>query len=108
MTYTSEIADHHEPLADTSSLSNLATSALPELSRTQAASRTSAPRNPAVDEIACDSAKVSLAGAMLSQAAAGSDVRFDKVAALRQSIEAGTYAPTPEAVATRLIASLQS
>jgi flagellar biosynthesis anti-sigma factor FlgM len=78
------------------------------LSGTQAASRTAAPRSAAVDEIAGDSAKVSLAGAMLSQAASGSDVRFDKVAALRQSIETGAYAPTPDAVATKLIDSLQT
>jgi flagellar biosynthesis anti-sigma factor FlgM len=101
MTHTSEVAD------STASLSSLATSALPELSRTQAASRTAATSNPAVDEIAGDSAKVSLAGVMLSQASTGSDVRFDKVAALRQSIDAGSYAPTPEAIADRLIVSLQ-
>jgi anti-sigma28 factor (negative regulator of flagellin synthesis) len=103
MTYTSEVADQNS----TSSLSNVATSALPALSRTEATSRTAVPRSTAIDEIAGDSAKVSLAGAMLSQASIGSDVRFDKVAALRQSIESGTYAPTPAAVAARLIDSLQ-
>ena len=68
---------------------------------------TTGPRSAAVDEIAGDSAKVSLAGAMLSQAASGSDVRFDKVAELRQSIEAGTYSVSSQDVATRLIDTLQ-
>jgi anti-sigma28 factor (negative regulator of flagellin synthesis) len=108
MTYTSEVADHNPPLADISSLSNLATSALPALSRTQGASHTAAPRSAEIDEIAGDSAKVSLAGAMLSQATAGSDARFDKIAALRQSIETGVYAPTSQAVAAKLIGSLQT
>jgi anti-sigma28 factor (negative regulator of flagellin synthesis) len=57
--------------------------------------------------IASDSAKVSLAGAMLSQACTGSDVRFDKVAALQQSITAGTYGVASANVAGRLIDSLQ-
>lgn len=104
MTYTSEVADQ----SNTASLANLATSALPVISRTQPASHTFAPRNPAVDEIAGDSAKVSLAGVMLSQASAGSDVRFEKVAALRQSIESGAYAPTAESVAARVIDSLHN
>jgi negative regulator of flagellin synthesis FlgM len=75
-------------------------------SRTQKSGNAGASRSAAVDEIATDSAKVSLAGAMLSQAATGSDVRFDKVAALRESIEAGTYAIHAGDVASRLVDSL--
>ena len=44
---------------------------------------------------------------MLSLASTGSDVRFEKVAAIRQSIESGAYAPTSEAIASRLLDSLQ-
>jgi len=44
---------------------------------------------------------------MLSQASTGSDVRFDKVAALQQSIQAGTYGVTSANVAGKLIESLQ-
>jgi len=44
-----------------------------------------------VGEIADDETQVSLAGMLISQASTGSDVRFEKVAALRRRIEAGTY-----------------
>ena len=44
---------------------------------------------------------------MLSQAATGSDVRFDKVAELRQSIDAGTYNVSSANVAGKLIDALQ-
>ena len=74
--------------------------------RAQKSARTSTSRNAAADEIASDSAKVSLAGAMLSEATTGSDVRFEKVAALRQSIEADTYAIPSADVASRLVDSL--
>jgi negative regulator of flagellin synthesis FlgM len=60
----------------------------------------------AIDEIAGDSAKVSLAGTMLSQASTGSDVRFDKVAALRQSIDAGTYSVSSASVAAKLVEAM--
>jgi flagellar biosynthesis anti-sigma factor FlgM len=74
-------------------------------SRTQTASRTAASTAAAAD-IATDSTKLSLAGAMLSQAATGSDVRFEKVASLRQSIEAGTYNIPSSDVASKLVDTL--
>ena len=77
------------------------------IARTGSATRSAGLRNTAVDEIASDSAKVSLAGTMLYQETQGSDVRFDKVAALRQSIEAGTYGVTSATVAGKLVEALQ-
>lgn len=74
--------------------------------RTQAASQSLASRSAAADAIATDSAKVSLAGAMLSQATTGSDVRFEKVAALRQSIAAGTYSIPSADIASKLVDTL--
>ncbi|HEV2618580.1 MAG TPA: flagellar biosynthesis anti-sigma factor FlgM, partial [Acidobacteriaceae bacterium] len=71
-----------------------------------AAQRNAATSSSAINDIASDSAKVSLAGAMLSQATTGSDVRFEKVAALRQSIEAGTYDVSSSAVASKLVDSM--
>lgn len=81
------------------------TDSVSSTTRTQASSHL-APRSAAAAEIATDSAKVSLAGAMLSEASSGSDVRFDKVAALRQSIDAGTYSVPASDVASRLVDSL--
>jgi negative regulator of flagellin synthesis FlgM len=74
--------------------------------RAQSATQTLASRTAAADDIATDSTKLSLAGAMLSQAATGSDVRFEKVAALRQSIEAGTYTIPSADVASKLVDAL--
>ena len=104
MTYTSGIADNG-PLSNEASISSAG--AIPASARTEAPTRSQASGNSAINEIATDSAKVSLAGAMLSQAATGSDVRFDKVAELRQSIDAGTYNVSSANVAGKLIDALQ-
>ena len=104
MTYTSGIADNGLPSNDASISS---AGAGPASARTEALTRGQTPRSSAIDDIASDSAKVSLAGAMLSQAATGSDVRFDKVAELRQSIDAGTYNVSSANVAGKLIDALQ-
>lgn len=78
-----------------------------------AAARTvAAPLSPwsadsAFAEIAGNTAKVSLAGAMISQATTGSDVRFEKVAALRQAIAAGTYNVSAADLADKLIGTMQ-
>ncbi len=54
-----------------------------------------------------DASKVSLAGALISQASVGSDVRFEKVASLRQSIAAEIYSVPAEDIAEKLMAELR-
>ena len=53
-----------------------------------------------------DAASVSSAGSAVAQAASGSDVRADKVAALQAAIANGTYNVPASAVADKLISSL--
>jgi negative regulator of flagellin synthesis FlgM len=65
------------------------------------------PLNSGAEEIADDSEQVSMAGMLISQASGGSDVRFEKVAALRRKIEAGTYNVTAEDVAEKLMDSMR-
>ena len=65
------------------------------------------PLSSGIEEIADDAELVSLAGMLISQASTGSDVRFEKVAALRQKIEAGTYAVPAENVAQKLMDEMQ-
>jgi negative regulator of flagellin synthesis FlgM len=101
MSYTTGLNPASLPLADDLSQ----TGSVSATNRTQAAANAYGSRS-AVADFATDSAKVSLAGAMLSQAASGSDVRFEKVAALRQSIEAGAYNIPASAVASKLADSL--
>ena len=61
------------------------------------------PLSSGAGEIADDETQVSLAGMLISQASGGSDVRFEKVAALRRRIEAGTYEVAAEDVAEKLM-----
>jgi len=60
-------------------------------------------RNLAAEEIAEDPAKLRLAGRLISWATTGNDVRFEKVAALRQAIEAGTYKVSSADLAEKLM-----
>jgi flagellar biosynthesis anti-sigma factor FlgM len=60
-----------------------------------------------IEEIADDEAQVKLAGMLISQASTGSDVRFEKVAALRQKIAAGTYCVPAANVAEKLMDEMQ-
>jgi anti-sigma28 factor (negative regulator of flagellin synthesis) len=106
MTHTSAIEASGQ-FSNDASVSSASAAATPASARTESITRAAVPRASAIDVIVSDSAKVSLAGAMLSQACTGSDVRFDKVAALQQSIEAGTYGVASANVAGRLIDSLQ-
>jgi negative regulator of flagellin synthesis FlgM len=57
--------------------------------------------------IAMDTAKVSMAGSLISRATRSSDVRFEKVAALQQAIAAGTYSVSSASVAEKLMSELQ-
>jgi flagellar biosynthesis anti-sigma factor FlgM len=58
-------------------------------------------------EMASDSAQVSLAGMLISQASKGSDVRFEKVASLRQAIKAGVYRVSSADLADMMMQDLQ-
>jgi len=53
--------------------------------------------------IAGDPDKLSLTGMLIARATQGSDARFEKVAALRQAIAAGTYRVPSQDVAAKLI-----
>jgi negative regulator of flagellin synthesis FlgM len=53
-----------------------------------------------------DEAKVSTAAGMIAQAMSGSDVRTEKVAALQQAIDAGTYSVSSSDVADKVIGSM--
>jgi anti-sigma28 factor (negative regulator of flagellin synthesis) len=61
------------------------------------------PQSSGVEEIADDEAQMGLAGTLISQASTGSDVRFEKVAALRKKIAAGTNGVAAEDVAEKLM-----
>jgi flagellar biosynthesis anti-sigma factor FlgM len=56
-----------------------------------------------LDGIVHDSAQVSLVGTLISQATSGSDVRFQKVASLRQAIKAGIYRVSAADLAEKMI-----
>ncbi|MDR3746528.1 MAG: flagellar biosynthesis anti-sigma factor FlgM [Acidobacteriaceae bacterium] len=59
-------------------------------------------------EIARDSAQLKLAGTLISQASKGSDVRFEKVASLRQAIKAGKFHVSAGEVAEKLVDDMQT
>jgi anti-sigma28 factor (negative regulator of flagellin synthesis) len=61
----------------------------------------------AAEEIADDLAEVSLAGELISMASRMNEVRFGRVAALRQAIEAGTYRVAAEDVAEKVMESMR-
>jgi anti-sigma28 factor (negative regulator of flagellin synthesis) len=63
-------------------------------------------RNAAAEAIAEDPAKLRLAGKLISWAIAGNAVRFEKVAALRQAIEAGTYRVSSADLAEKLMENM--
>jgi len=57
--------------------------------------------------MAGESAQRRLAGGSILQAPEGTDVRFEKVAALREAIAAGTYAVSAADLADKLMAAMQ-
>jgi anti-sigma28 factor (negative regulator of flagellin synthesis) len=77
------------------------------LARTHWGLPTATSRNTAAEEIADDPAKLCMAGRLISWATAGNDVRFEKVAALRQAIEAGTYSISSADLAEKLMSGLR-
>ena len=56
--------------------------------------------------LGADEATVSSAGTTVSQAASASDVRLDKVEAVKSAIAAGTYSVPSSAVAGKVVDSL--
>ena len=74
---------------------------------TEAGTRAAKPLMRVAEEIADDSEQVSVAGMLISQASGGSDVRFEKVAALQRKIEAGTYRVDAEDVAEKLMGKMR-
>ena len=58
---------------------------------------------PDATNLAGDRATLSSAGSGVSQAAADSDVRMDKVAAIQAALAAGTYNVPPSAVAEKVV-----
>jgi anti-sigma28 factor (negative regulator of flagellin synthesis) len=74
---------------------------------TEASRRSARPQIGAEAGGACDTAQVSLIGTLISQASVGSEVRFAKVASLRQAIQAGKYRVSAADLAERLMEDLQ-
>ena len=91
------------PITPVGAGGGLPPSARPRLTEPGARAAKPKPLCSGVGEIADDETQVSLAGALISQASTGSDVRFEKVAALRRKIEAGTYDVAAEDVAEKLM-----
>jgi flagellar biosynthesis anti-sigma factor FlgM len=58
-------------------------------------------------EIARDMEQLKLAGVLISHASKGSEVRFEKVASLRQAIKAGKYRIFAGGVAEKLMDDMQ-
>ncbi len=71
-------------------------------------STSSVPQNQTGNPARLDEASVSPAANMVAQALSGSDVRTDKVAALQQSIAAGTYNVPASDVAAKVLSALLS
>ena len=60
-------------------------------------------RRDAAEAIAEDEAKLGLAGQLISWATTGNAVRFERVAAVRRAIEAGTYNVSSADLAEKLM-----
>jgi negative regulator of flagellin synthesis FlgM len=75
---------------------------------TPAAPQTKAGTQTSATALNGDHATVSSAGSQVSQSAADSDVRLDKVASIQSQLAAGTYHVPASAVASKLVSSLLS
>lgn len=80
--------------------------------QSQAAAATSAARSGKAESsqvaLTTDQATVSSAGSSVSQAASGSDVRLEKVAAVKSALAAGSYNVPASAVAGKIVDSMLS
>lgn len=83
-----------------------ASSSTGRATKTESASLSVPAQNDAVGSSPIDDANLSFASNMVGQALAGNDVRTDKVAALQQSITAGTYNVSSSDVAAKVLNAL--
>jgi len=72
----------------------------------RAESRSLSMDNAAINVGEADGAKLSATTSVIAQAFSGSDVRLAKVAAMQQSIAAGTYSVSSSDITDKLIAAL--
>jgi negative regulator of flagellin synthesis FlgM len=103
MSYTNGLGNLHQ-LFGTSDIGAAGKSSA--TSKTGPGSMSSIGQNSSSTAIGGDHAEVSAAAGLVSQALTGSDVRFEKVAALQQSIAAGTYGVSSSDVADKLMGAL--
>ena len=82
------------------------TSNTSKAAKTEAGSVSLLAHNTPTINLLVDDAKLSTAAGAVAQALSGSDVRTEKVAALQQSIAAGTYNVSSSDVADKLISAL--
>jgi negative regulator of flagellin synthesis FlgM len=68
--------------------------------------RTPVQGSPAPVTVRADQATVSTIGTLVAKASEGSDVRYDKVAALQSAISSGSYNVSSSAVAGKIVDSL--
>lgn len=105
MSYTNGIGASQQFL-DTTGTAAGASAA--QVANTQATAPLAAAQTPMSRANPADGASLSLAANAVAQALSGSDTRSDKVAALQQSIAAGTYSVSSSAVAEKLLSTMLS
>lgn len=99
--------DPRDPRQASAASSLAATGRIADSARAHWGLPTATARNTAANSIAEDPATLCLAGKLISWATAGNDVRFERVASLRQAIEAGTYNVSSAELADKLIDGLR-
>lgn len=103
LSYTNGIGSPQQLPAASEAMSSSSTS---RATRTESGSVSSSARNGSTNAVPVDEANVSSAANLVARALSGSDVRTDHVAALQQSIGAGTYNISSSDVATKVISAL--
>ena len=107
MSYTNGVSGA-QPANTLDTVAATGTAAANRLTQTAAGSRPSQADGDGDGRVGTDAATATLSStsAVVAQALSGSDVRTEKVAALQQSIAAGTYNVPSAAVADKLIGSM--